>query len=181
VIALGISLVAAERYATYRTILAMTAVLLCFLVASVRALTARWSTASRQLLAMIVATLAFIAAQHHAYALIAVPQGDEWQLILQGAKHVRIDGPTRPRIFAIASSPADIATSTIYHDEFGSLSSNSEWVPKEMFKRAMHDLHPEVRNLAARYEFSEGYKLPAGEHYDVIIDMHQLRRFYVDN
>jgi hypothetical protein len=181
VIALGISLVASERYATYRTILAMTAVLLCFLVASVRALTARWSTASRQLLAMIMATLAFIAAQHHAYALIAVPQGDEWQLILQGAKHVRIDGPTRPRIFAIASSPADIATSTIYHDEFGSLSSNSEWVPKEMFKRAMHDLHPEVRNLEARYEFSEGYKLPAGEHYDVIIDMHQLRRFYVDN
>jgi hypothetical protein len=181
VIALGISLVASERYATYRTILAMTAVLLCFLVASVRAVTAGWGIASRQLLAMSVATVAFIAAQHHAYALIAVPQGDEWQLILQGAKHVRIDGPTRPRIFAIASSPADIATSTIYHDEFGSLSSNSEWVPKEMFKRAMHDLHPEVRNLQSRYEFSEGYKLPTGEHYDVIIDMHQLRRFYVDN
>jgi uncharacterized membrane protein YhaH (DUF805 family) len=181
VIALGISLVASERYATYRTILAMTAVLLCFLVASVRAMTARWGMASRQLLAMIVATLAFIAAQHHAYALIAVPQGNEWQLVLQGAKHVRIDGPTRQRIFAIASSPADISTATIYHDEFGSLSSNSEWVPKEMFKRAMHDLHPEVRNLGSRYEFSEGYRLPPDQHYDVIIDMHQLRRFYVDN
>jgi lysylphosphatidylglycerol synthetase-like protein (DUF2156 family) len=181
VIALGISLVASERYATYRTILAMTAVLLCFLVASVRAMTARWGMASRQLLAMTVATLAFIAAQHHAYALIAVPQGNEWQLVLQGAKHVRIDGPTRQRIFAIASSPADISTATIYHDEFGSLSSNSEWVPKEMFKRAMHDLHPEVRNLGSRYEFSEGYRLPPGQHYDVIIDMHQLRRFYVDN
>jgi hypothetical protein len=100
---------------------------------------------------------------------------------MQGAKHVRIDGPIRPRIFAIASSPADISTATIYHDEFGSLSSNSEWVPKEMFKRAMHDLHPEVRNLDSRYQFASGYRLPAGEHYDVIIDLHQLRRFYIDN
>jgi len=181
VFALGISLVASERYATYRTILAMTAVLLCFLVASVRAMTRHWSIANRRLLAMGVTALAFVTAQHHAYALIAVPQGNEWQLILQGARHVRIDGPTRPRIFAIASSPADISTATIYHDEFGSLSSNSEWVPKEMFKRAMHDLHPDVPNLESRYDFAGGYKLPAGERYDVIIDLHQLRRFYIDN
>ena len=180
-VALSVSFVASEHYATYRTILAMTAVLLCFLVASVRALTERWGIPSRR--AMVTATLAvaLFTAQHHVYALIAVPQGNEWQLILQGARHVRLDGATRPRVFAIASSPADISTDTIYHDEFGSLSSNSEWVPKEMFKRAMHDLHPELRNVDSRYEFSEGYKLPPGEHYDVIIDMHQLRRFHTDN
>ena len=181
VFALGISLVAAERYATYRTILAMTAVLLCFLVASAHALTTNWSPVGRRLLAMLVLAAAFVTAQRHVYALIAVPQGNEWQLILQGAQHVRIDGPTRPRIFAIASSPADMSTATIYHDEFGSLSSNSEWVPKEMFKRAMHDLHPEVPNLESRYEFSGGYRLPAGERYDVIIDLHRLRRFYIDD
>jgi hypothetical protein len=181
VFALGISLVASERYATYRTILAMTAVLLCFLIASVRALTERWGIASRRLLATVVVIVAFFTAQHHVYALIAVPQGNEWQLIVQGAKHVHLGGPTRPRIFAIASSPADISTATIYHDEFGSLSSNSEWVPKEMFKRAMHDLHPDLANLDSRYEFSEGYKLPPGERYDVIIDLHRLRRFYTDN
>jgi hypothetical protein len=181
VFALGVSLAASERYATYRTILAMTAVLLCFLVASMRALTVHWHITNRRLLAMVVVTVAFVTAQHHAYALIAVPQGNEWQLMLQGAKHVRIDGPNRPRIFAIASSPVDISTATIYHDEFGSLSSNSEWVPKEMFKRAMHDLHPEVRNLESRYQFNSGYRLPADERYDVIIDMHQLRRFYMDD
>ena len=180
-IALSVSMVASEHYATYRTIFAMTAVLLCFLVASVRALTEPLGQRARTLLAVVVMTLAFFTAQHHVYALIAVPQGHEWQLILQGAKQVRLDGPTRPRIFAIASSPADSSTASIYHDEFGSLSSNSEWVPKEMFKRAMHDLHPEIANLEARYDFSEGYKLPPGEHYDVIIDMHKLRRFYTDN
>jgi hypothetical protein len=181
VFALGVSLVASERYATYRTILAMTAVLLCFLVASVRTLTERWGPAGRRTLATVVVAVAFFTAQHHVYALIAVPQGNEWQLIMEGAKRVHLDGPTRPRIFAVASSPADISTATIYHDEFGSLSSNSEWVPKEMFKRAMHDLYPDVANLESRYEFSEGYKLPLDRPYDVIINLHRLRHFYTDN
>jgi len=178
--ACAVSLIASEHYATYRTILAMTAVLLCFMVASIAALIEFWSTNARRLLATLAVALAFLTAQHHAYALIAVPQGNEWQLIVAGAKHVRLDGP-RPRIFAIASSPEDISTATIYHDEFGSLSSNSEWVPREMFKRAMHDLHPEIQNLDARYDFSSGVVLPQGQHFDVIIDLHRLRQFYTNN
>ncbi len=181
IFAFAISLVASERYATYRTIFAMTAVVLCFLVASVHALTDRWDASKRKLLATLLVATAFFTAEHHVYALIAVPQGNEWQLILAGAKHVRLDPTRRPRIFAIASSPADISTASIYHDEFGSLSSNSEWVPKEMFKRAMHDLHPEIANIDTRYDFATGPKLPAGQRYDVIIDMHWLRHFYTEN
>ena len=114
-----------------------------------------------------------------------MPQGNEWQLIMAGAKQVRLDQVqltnTRPRIFAIASAPADISTATIYHDEFGSLSSNSEWVPKEMFKRAMHDLHPEIADLDSRYEFSSGPRLPVDQRYDIVINLHRLRQFYTDN
>ena len=51
---------------------------------------------------------------------------------------------------------------------------------KGMFKRAMHDLHPEIRNLDARYDFATGTQLPAGQHFDVIIDMRRLRHFYSD-
>jgi hypothetical protein len=178
--ACAVSLIASEHYATYRTILAMTAVLLCFLVASVAALTEFWSTPARRLLATLAVALAFLTAQHHAYALIAVPQGNEWQLIMTGAKHVRLDGP-KPRIFAIASTPADSSTATIYHDEFGSLSSNSEWVPREMFIQAMHDLHPEIQHLDARYDFATGPLLPEGQKFDVIIDLHRLRQFYTNN
>jgi len=178
--AFAVSLLASERYATYRTILAMTGVLLCFLVASMNALTMRWSANARRMLAAVVFAIAFFTAQHHVYALIAVPQGNEWQLIMAGAKHVRLDGP-RPRIFAIASTPADISTASIYHDEFGSISSNSEWVPREMFKRAMHDLHPEIANLDSRYDFATGPKLPDHQAFDVIIDLHRLRQFYVNN
>jgi hypothetical protein len=179
--ACAVSLIASERYATYRTILALTAVLLCFLVASIRALTQSWGQSARRTLAIVTISIAFCTAQHHVYALIAVPQGNEWQLIMAGAKHVHLDGSSHPRIFAIASTPADISTASIYHDEFGSLSSNSEWVPREMFKRAMHDLHPEIANLDARYDFASGPKLPVDQRFDVIIDLHRLRQFHTDN
>lgn len=181
VIAFSISLVASERYATYRTILAMTLIFVCYLVASVRALTEHWSAAARGLLAAVVLATAFATAQHHAYALIAVPQGNEWRLIVDGAKQVRLSPNTHPRIFAVASAPADISTASIYHDEFGSLSSNSEWVPREMFKRAMHDLHRDMPDVDARYEFATGPKLPVGQRFDVVIDLHRLRHFYSDN
>jgi hypothetical protein len=181
VFAFSISLVASERYATYRTVLAMTAVLACFLVASLDRLTERWAIANRRLLAVLLLGTAFCAAQHHVYALIAVPQGNEWKLIVDGAKQVQLTANSRPRIFVIASTPADISTATIYHDEFGSLSSNSEWVPREMFKRAMHDLHPGISNVNALYDFATGPKVPADQRFDLIIDMRRLRQFYTDN
>ena len=110
-----------------------------------------------------------------------MPQGNEWELILQGAKHVRLNAHGEAAYLRDRLEPCRLSTATIYHDEFGSLSSNSEWVPKEMFKRAMHDLHPEIANINMRYDFSEGYKLPADQHFDLIIDMRRLRQFYSDN
>jgi hypothetical protein len=181
VFAFSISLVASEHYATYRTVLAMTIVLACFLVASFDHLTERWAAPNRKLLACLLLGTAFCAAQHHVYALIAVPQGNEWKLIVDGAKQVRLNANGRPRIFVIASTPADISTATIYHDEFGSLSSNSEWVPREMFKRAMHDLYPGIANINTLYDFATGPKVPADQRFDLIIDMRRLRQFYTDN
>ncbi len=183
--ACAVSLIASEHYATYRTILAMTAVLLCFLVASLAALTDRFSDRSRRILVAATACIAFVMAQHHAYALIAVPQGNEWQLIMAGAKRVHIDAskPEAPRmrVFVIASKETDMSTATIYHDEFGSVSSNSEWVPREMFKRAMHDLHPDVADIDSLYEFGSAKVLPADQQFDVLVDLHRLRRLYVNN
>jgi len=54
-------------------------------------------------------------------------------------------------------------------------------VPREMFKRAMHDLHPEIANLDSRYDFATGPKLPDHKGFDVIIDLHRLHQFYVNN
>jgi hypothetical protein len=175
-----VNMVAAERYATYRTILSLTGVLLCFLVASFRPLTGWLGVRGRKVAVILVITAAFLTARHRAYALLAVPQGNEWQLMLEGAEQVKLDG-SPPRVFAIEPTLADISTDTIYHDEFGSLSTNSTWVPKEMFKRAMHEIHPGVPDLEQQFEFSSGPKLPGGQHYDIVIDLHQLRRFRPTN
>jgi hypothetical protein len=81
----------------------------------------------------------------------------------------------------VVPAVADISTASIYHDEFGSLSTNSEWVPREMFKRAMHDLHPSLANLDSHYVFLSGVKLPADHNFDVIIDLHRLHQFFTNN
>jgi hypothetical protein len=50
-----------------------------------------------------------------------------------------------------------------------------------MFKRAMHDLYPDVANLDSLYDFATGPVVPADHHYDVVIDLHRLRQFYANN
>jgi hypothetical protein len=50
-----------------------------------------------------------------------------------------------------------------------------------MFKRAMHDLHPEVAAIDSRYYFATGPKLPTDQSFDVIIDLHLLHHFYINN
>src|SRR6202167_5179393 len=57
--AFAVSMIASEHYATYRTILAMTGVLLCFLVASVSALTRNLSANARRAMAMLAISIAF--------------------------------------------------------------------------------------------------------------------------
>ena len=180
VFAFAISLLAAERYATYRTIFPLTGVLLCWLIASLRLSFGRLGPGTRRGGALVLIGLALLVARRRAYALLAVPQGNEWNLVLDGAKKVRLE-PGRPDIFLIEPTPDDISTTTIYHDEFGSLSTNSDWVPKEMFKRAMHDLHPRVPGLDQRYRFSSGPRPPEAGRFDVVIDLRELRNLRTEN
>lgn len=174
IFAFAINLLAAERYATYRTIFALTGVLLCFLLASLRSALSPVRPGIKRIGGVILIAAAMLISHRRAYALLAVPQGNEWRLVLNGAEKVRLE-EGRPRIFIIEPTPDAISTRTVYHDEFGSLSSNSDWVPKEMFKRAMHDLHPDVQHLDKRYIFSSGPQLPSGKQFDLIIDMRELR------
>ena len=180
VLAFAVSLLAAERYATYRTIFPLTGVLLCWLIASLRLSFGRMGSGVRRSGALLLIGLALLAARRRTYALLAVPQGNEWGLVLDGAKKVRLE-EGRPDIFLIEPTPNDISTATIYHDEFGSLSTNSDWVPKEMFKRAMHDLHPQVPGLDQRYRFASGPRLPATGRFDVVIDLRELRSLRTEN
>lgn len=180
VLAFSISLIANEQFATYRTIYALTTVLLCFLLASLWHLSARVHRLGRSWGTALALVAAFVLARHHAYALLAVPQGNEWRLIEEGAEQVRLD-ERKPRIFVIEPSEADASTLSSYNDEFGSLSSNSDWTPKEMFRQAMHGLHPGIGHIEKRYEFASGMALPQGQSFDEVIDLRRLRKLRTDD
>jgi len=100
------------------------------------------------------------------------------QMIMAGGREAR---PTfTARFRSLALDAFDFLSFLVFlshllvfsrHAVFFSCShSNSEWVPREMFKRAMHDLHPESRNLATlANDFSSFPRGPVDQRFNVII------------
>jgi hypothetical protein len=54
----------------------------------------------------------------------------------------RLNVAAGAKVYAITPTLADRSTERVYADEFGSLSTDSDWVPKEMFKAALHERFP---------------------------------------
>lgn len=180
------NLAAAERFATYRTIFALTAVLLIFLTLSWQNLC---SLAGRNRRFMelpgyaILLAVAMLLARTHAYVLIAMPQGEELQILERVA--ARIVLRERPfRIYVVQPTPADSPSPISYHDEFGALSTSgalafgSDWAPKEMFKHLMRERFPQLPDRERHYQVQAGLKLPPkAESFDLIVDLRQIRNF----
>ncbi len=177
--AYSVNLVAAERYASYRTIFTLTAVILIFLTLSWSNLCAL-AGRSRRLVewsgyALFLA-LAVHTAQIHAYSLIALPQSQELETIRQAAD------PLKPRqktlkIYFMQLDPEDNPTEISYNDEFGSLStSGAEWISQEMLKHILREHFPKLSSQHRRFEMRVGLEPPPkGEKFDLVIDMRKLR------
>lgn len=182
VAAYSANFVAAERFATYRTIFALTGVLLIFFALSWNNLCGlagrrrdRWVELPGYA-AML--TLAIPIAQTHAYTLIAVPQNEELQVLEHAAN--RVVPRDRPlRIYFMQAKPADNPAEISYNDEFGSLStSGADWISNEMFKHILREHFPGASDRQRRYEMRVGLEPPPkGEKFDLVIDMRQLRGF----
>jgi hypothetical protein len=173
--AYGISIIAAERWSTYRTIYPLVGVMLVFFLLSLRALADRFPWRGARTVSIGLAALFFVAfagARKHAYALIAWPQQLELTLVEEGAKKIDV---TRPqRVFFVIPSTADTPAPYVYADEFGSLSTDSDWTPKEMLKQVMHVQHPEVRDWPKRCRMACGRVLPPKGLYDVVINLRRI-------
>jgi hypothetical protein len=168
----GVNLLVADRWAVYRVLLPLTGVVAMFLTMSLLTLGGRrWTRVS---LALLVLGGAWLAHQQ-AFELIAWPQGLELALLEKEAD--RIVPAQRPSVFVITPKPNDHVGKRIFHDEFGSLSTDSDWVPKEMLKDVMRERYPAMPEMAKSYTFASGRKLPHEESFDVIIDLHRLREF----
>jgi hypothetical protein len=80
------------------------------------------------------------------------------------------------KVYVITPTLDDRSTDRVYQDEFGSLSSDSDWVPKEMFKAALHDRFPGKLPKGGSYTFVSGRAEPAPNAYDLVVDMRKLKQ-----
>ena len=168
----SVNLVVNDRWPAYRVILPLASVVLAFFARSLLVL------GGRQLTRFVLAVLLLLGvwlAHEQTTALVAVPQARELALIREAL--VRLDLDQRPRIAVVTPTPFDRSTSRIYGDEFGSLSTDSDWAPKEMIKLVLRERFRGGPALEQRYAVTCSRRPPAPGTYDVLIDLRRLREF----
>jgi hypothetical protein len=169
------NLISMQRWSTYRTIYALTGVLLVFFVLGLQTL-ASYLPRRREWAVPAVLALIFLAgiplARVQAYTLFALPQQEELALVEEGAKKLAL--LDRATVFIIRPTIDHACAPQRYSDEFGTLSTDSDWAPKEMLKLL---LNGQVPDLSKRYTFICGRSLPTGRTFPVVIDMRRLKQF----
>ena len=175
-VAHGISLLAAERAIGYRTLFALSTLGLMLLVYALRSLLA----AGRIKPVLYYAGMGLllvsgvVTAHFNTSDLTAQPQGAEWEII-RGAV-MRADFKKPNRVYIIRPALEDRTTERLFADEFGSLSTDSDWAPQEIFKAALHERFPKKLPVGGSYTVATGREVPAEADYDLIIDMRKLKQ-----
>ena len=168
------NLVSMQRWSTYRTIYALTGVLLVFFVLGLQTLASHVSKRREWVVPAVLALVFLVGlplARVQAYTLFALPQQEELALVEEGAKKIaQLDKAT---VFIIRPTIDHTCAPQRYSDEFGTLSTDSDWAPKEMLKLL---LNGRVPDLSRRYTFICGRSLPAGRTFPVVIDMRRLKQ-----
>lgn len=173
----AISLIAAEHATGYRTLAALSGLVLTVVIVCLRRLPLDkeiepWAHYGG--LAALLLLLAF-SAWHNTTTLIARPQGREWKLVTDALTQTRFKPQTK--IYLIDATPEDRSTDRMHGDEFGSLTSQGDWAPAEIFKAAMHEHFPKGLPNGHTVAFAHGPKQPAEGAYDVVIDMRKLKQW----
>jgi hypothetical protein len=169
-------LVADQQWPTYRTIYPLTGVCLVFFTLGLRHLQQRRHRLSECLIPATLAVLLTVAvplASWNAYTLFALPQQLELSLLEEGLE--RLQPKRQVEVFVIKPDYEDAPAQGFFSDEFGTLSTNSDWAPKEILKLLLKERFPYLRDLPKRVSFACGDRLPLKRKYDVVIDMHRLR------
>jgi len=175
-VAHAVSFAAGERSVGYRTIFALSGLVLMFLVFALRTLLASGRLQlTAYYIGLIVLTLtAAITAHLNVTTLIAQPQNYEWELV-RGAV-MRADFKKPNRVYLIRPTSADRSTDRTFVDEFGAVSADSDWVPQEMFKAALHERFPKKLPAGGSYTVASGREVPNEKDYDLIIDLRKLKQ-----
>lgn len=176
-IAHSVSLAAAERSTAYRVLFPLSGLVLVYTIYSLRVLAnARGVKPLAHYLTLgLLAAGAAVVAHRQAFMLLAEPQGHEWDLVRTAV--LRANFSKAVKVYMITPTPDDRTTERVFQDEFGSLSSDSDWAPKEMFKAAINDRFPASKlPKGGSYTFASGRDEPAPGAYDLVIDMRKLKQ-----
>jgi hypothetical protein len=174
-VAHSISLASSAWVNGYRTLFALAGLVVVLLVFGLRSLrTSERITLRAQHAALgAFVAVAAVSAGYNAYTLLAEPQSLEWTAMREAAERVPVDVDTS--VYIITPLLSERSTRRLFSDEFGSLSSDSDWVPKEMFKTAMRERLPEGLPAECSFTLTAGHDVPdSASDFDAVID---LRRF----
>jgi hypothetical protein len=175
VLSYSVNLASMSRFVAYRHLWALTSILLLFSVAGLKSLSRSWQRVGRigapAVLSFLLISSAVLA-RDQAYELVALPQSEELAVIEEGAK--RIDITKRPRVFIVVSSRRNAPSPVRFADEFGSLSTDAEWVSAEMLEGIMKERFPDSGDVTKLYQLGCGDVLPQKQRYEVVIDLRNL-------
>ena len=176
-VAMFISIIAAERSTGYRTLFPLSGLVLVIVFACLRRLPVDKEIEPRLryiAMGLIVLVAAFLAGWNTSESL-AKPQAREWSIVREAVVKARYT--EHVRFYLIEPSIEDRSTDLVHSDEFGSLSTDSDWVPQEMFKAGLRIRFPKGVPKGYKIEFVQGKAAPADGTYDVLIDLRELKRW----
>jgi hypothetical protein len=170
-----VNLVASERWFSYRTIYPLTGVVIVFLAASMAMVAEILPPLQRirHVLGVSLLVTAAYLARSQTYDLIAAPQNLECRLVQQESQ--KLDRASDQRVYVITPTPALAPARLVCTDEFGSLSTDSDWVPKEILKLHFYEKFPGQPLCRSLDHMVSGEKPPLPGVYDVVLDLRGLR------
>ena len=162
----SVTLIASERWATYRTLWALAAVVLLLVLRPFPVLP-EWL---RRFFLVSTVILAAVSAYWNTRYLFAEPQAAELAIIEQAA--LRVAALKSPRVLLILEKAGESRAPLRWLDEFGSNSSDCEWSPKEMLRVALRSQGAAgiAAERAMRFKSSLDRPIDTSA-YDVVIDM----------
>ncbi|MDB6165730.1 MAG: hypothetical protein JWQ83_870, partial [Lacunisphaera sp.] len=172
----AVSLVAAERSIGYRVMFALSGLMLVLVVYTFRSqrLAGKLKLPAYYAALGLTVGVAAFTAHGNALDLIAEPQGNEWEIVHNTVVRATFKGAMR--VYLITPTPDDRSTERMFADEFGSLSSDSDWAPKEMFRTALRERFGEKLPQGVTVTYTLGRAEPAPGSYDVLVDFRRLKK-----
>lgn len=177
-VAMFISIISGERLTGYRTLFALSGLVLVIVFACLRRLPVDKEVEPRiryAAMGLIVLAAAFFAGWNTSESL-AKPQAREWTIVREAVVKARYTELVR--FYLIEPSFEDRSTDLVHGDEYGSLSSNADGIAREMFNAGLRTRFPKGGvPKGYKIEYAQGKEEPAEGTYDVLIDLRQLRRW----